>query len=136
MVGSNYSRDNLGLKTQFKPNKRITLDFNIRYSRMKVRGAGANSLNDSGTQSTGRLKNAMLYTPIPLKAQIEGGDDLEENSSDAVMPTVAVSDSDQASASVPTGPPTAASWEIVDNLNLKVEAGMEEYRQETTPSTA
>ena len=131
MVGSNYSRDNLGLKTQFKPNKRITLDFNIRYSRMKVRGAGANSLNDSGAQTTGRLKNAMLYTPIPLKAQIEGGDDLEENSSDAVMPTVAVSDSDRKRERTNWTANGGFTWEIVDNLNLKVEAGMEEYRQET-----
>ena len=131
MVGSNYSRDNLGLKTQFKPNKRVTLDFNIRYSRMKVRGAGANSLNDSGTQSTGRLKNAMLYTPIPLKAQIEGGDDLEENSSDAVMPTVAVSDSDRKRERTNWTANGGFTWEIVDDLSLKVEAGMEEYRQET-----
>ena len=131
MIGSNYSRDNLGLKTQFKANKRITLDFNIRYSRIKVRGAGANSLNDSGSQTTGRLKNAMLYTPIPLKAQIEGGDDLEENSSDAVMPTVAVSDSDRKRERTNWTANGGFTWEIVDNLNLKVEAGMEEYRQET-----
>ena len=48
MVGSNYSRDNLGLKTQFKAQQARHARFNIRYSRMKVRGAGANSLNDSG----------------------------------------------------------------------------------------
>lgn len=131
MIGSNYSRDNLGLKTQFKASKRITLDFNIRYSRIKVRGAGANSLNDSGSQTTGRLKNAMLYTPIPLKAQIEGGDDLEENSSDAVMPTVAVSDSDRKRERTNWNANAGFTWEIVDDLRLKVEAGMEEYRQET-----
>lgn len=73
----------------------------------------------------------MLYTPIPLKAQIEGDDDLEENSSDAVMPTVAVSDSDRKRERTNWNANAGFTWEIVDDLRLKVEAGMEEYRQET-----
>lgn len=73
----------------------------------------------------------MLYTPIPLKAQIEGGDDLEENSSDAVMPTVAVSDSDRKRERTNWNANAGFTWEIVDDLRLKVEAGMEDYRQET-----
>lgn len=61
----------------------------------------------------------MLYTPIPLKAQIEGGDDLEENSSDAVMPTVAVSDSDRKRERTNWNANAGFTWEIVDDLRRR-----------------
>ena len=56
MLGSDYKRDNLTFKTQYKPIKQITVDINARYSRTEVMGAGANSMNDGGsTSSNGRL---------------------------------------------------------------------------------
>ena len=51
MTGSDYHRDNLSFKTQYKPIKQLTFDLNLRYSHLKVMGAGANSINDSGSTS-------------------------------------------------------------------------------------
>ena len=56
MVGSNYTRDNLSFKGNFKTSKNTSIDANIRYSRVNVRGAGANGINDTGsTAGNGRL---------------------------------------------------------------------------------
>nr|MBE6191242.1 TonB-dependent receptor [Rikenellaceae bacterium] len=130
MIGSDYKRDNLNLKAQFKPNKRVAIDVSVRYSDMEVRGSGANSLNDKGTSTTGRLKNALSYMPIPLKGII-GGEDVEETSSDWVQPLVAVADTDRERIRKNWNANGAFSWEIVDDLKLKVELGLDDYRQTT-----
>ena len=130
MIGSDYQRDNLNFKAQFKPNKRISFDVSARYSDMEVRGSGANSLNDKGSSTTGRLKNAILYMPIPVKGVVEG-DDLEENFTDWVRPDVAVYDNDKYRERKNWNVNAGFSWEIVDDLKLKVEMGLDNYRQTT-----
>ena len=60
MVGSNYVRDNLNFKGNFKTSEHTSIDANVRYSRVNVRGGGANGINDTGTTSgNGRLKHAV-----------------------------------------------------------------------------
>ena len=130
MIGSDFKRDNLNFKAQFKPNKRVNIDLSVRYSDMEVRGAGANSLNDKGSSTTGRLKNSILYMPIPLKG-IVAGDDLEENFSDWVRPDVAVYDNDKFRERKNWNVNGGFTWEIVDDLKLKVEMGLDNYRQTT-----
>ena len=44
MVGSNYYRDNLNFKGNFKTSATTSIDANIRYSRINVRGSGANGI--------------------------------------------------------------------------------------------
>lgn len=128
MVGSNYSRDNLNLKANYKANKRVSFDFSIRYSDTKVRGAGANSLSDQGSSTTGRLRNAILYTPIPVSGQTSDVDD-PDTSSDSVNPLDAVRDSDKKRRRTTWNANAGMTWEIVKNLKLKVEAGLENYNQ-------
>ncbi|WP_295935356.1 TonB-dependent receptor [uncultured Alistipes sp.] len=128
MTGSNYSRDNLNLKATYKANKKISFDFSIRYSDTKVRGAGANSLSDQGSSTTGRLRNAILYSPIPISGLTSEEDD-PENSSDSVNPLDAVRDSDKKRRRTTWNANAGFTWEIVDNLRLKVEAGLENYDQ-------
>lgn len=128
MLGSNFSRDNLNLKSSYKPNKRVSFDFSVRYSNTKVRGAGANSLSDAGSSTTGRLRNAILYSPIPISGQTADVDD-PENSSDAVNPITAVTDSDKKRQRTQWNANAGFTWEIVDDLKLKVEAGLDNYNQ-------
>lgn len=128
MLGSNFSRDNLNLKSSYKPNKRVSFDFSVRYSNTKVRGAGANSLSDAGSSTTGRLRNAILYAPIPISGQTADVDD-PENSSDAVNPITAVTDSDKKRQRTQWNANAGFTWEIVDDLKLKVEAGLDNYNQ-------
>ena len=130
MVGSNYRRDNLSFKANFKPIKEIEFDFNTRYSYTVVEGAGANSINDSGsTSGNGRLKHAVQYTPIPITSGI--ADDLEESYGDNAPPLQSVADNDKYRTRSNWTVNASVTWHIIDNLDLKVEGGMDDYNQAT-----
>ena len=129
MVGSDYVRDNLNFKTKFKTSKTTSIDASIRYSRVKVNGAGANSLNDKGAQSgNGRLKHAVQYTPIPVNT-IASEDDEADTYGDNVRPLQSIADNDSKRLRTSFNANVAFNWEIVDNLRLKIEGGMEDWRQ-------
>ena len=129
MVGSDYVRDNLNFKTKFKTSKTTSIDASIRYSRVKVNGAGANSLNDKGTNAgNGRLKHAVQYTPIPVNT-LSLEDDEAEAYGDNVRPLTAISDNDSKRLRTSFNANAAFNWEIVDNLKLKIEGGLEDWRQ-------
>ena len=129
MYGSDYVRDNLNFKTKFKTSKTTSIDASIRYSRVKVNGAGANSLNDKGTNAgNGRLKHAVQYSPIPVNTlSIE--DEEAEAYGDNVRPLTAIADNDSKRLRTSFNANAAFNWEIVDNLNLKIEGGLEDWRQ-------
>lgn len=131
MIGSDYLRDNLSFKAQFKPIKQITVDVNTRYSYTKVMGAGANSINDSGSTSgsSARLKHAVQYTPIPLSST-SSDSDLEEDYGDNAPPLQSVADNDNRRIRKEWTANAAVTWHIIDNLNLKVEGGISDYSQE------
>ena len=130
MRGSSYARDNLNLKAQYKPHKSLTFDVNVRYSNMNTRGSGANSINDnSGTTSgNGRLKHAVSYTPIPISSSIQNVD-LEEDYGDNAPPLLSVADNDSKRTRTQWNANGAVTWEIIPNLRLKVEGGLQDYRQ-------
>ena len=128
MMASDYKRHNLNFKAQYSPNKRVSFDINVRYSNVGVRGSGANALNDSGsTSTTSRLKNAIVYSPIPKMLISSDGDD-PEDVRNSVRPDVAVRDNDQKRQRTNWNANAAFNWEIVDNLKLRVEAGIDDYR--------
>ena len=130
MDGSNYKRDNLSFKTQYKPIKQITVDINARYSRTEVLGAGANSMNDGGsTSSNGRLKHAVQYTPFPITG-VATDSDLAEDYGDNAPPLRSVADNDSRRIRKNWTVNGAITWHIIDNLNLKVEGGLDDYSQE------
>ncbi|MBP5636856.1 MAG: SusC/RagA family TonB-linked outer membrane protein, partial [Bacteroidales bacterium] len=130
MAGSNYSRDNLNFKAHMKTSKNTSFDTSIRYSKVNVRGAGANSMNDAGTTSgNGRLKHAVQYSPIPVNI---GGSEEEDEAlyGDNVRPLRAVSDNDSRRARSTWNVNAAFNWTIIKNLKLKIEGGLEDYRQD------
>ncbi|MGN0187914.1 MAG: SusC/RagA family TonB-linked outer membrane protein [Candidatus Cryptobacteroides sp.] len=130
MTGSNYNRDNLSFKSKFNTSKRTSIDLNVRYSRTKVRGSGANSINDSGTNSgNGRLKHAVCYAPIPVQSNILNSED-EEDYGDNAPPLQSVADNDSRRIRNVWTANAAFNWEIVDNLHLKIDGGLEDYKQE------
>ncbi len=129
MSGSDYRRDNLNLKARFDVAKNVSIDANVRYSSTYIRGGGANGINDAGTTSgNGRLKHAVCYTPIPINSAIEGID-LEEDYGDNAPPLSSIADNDQQRKRKDLNVNAALSWEIVKNLRLKIEGGMQDYRQ-------
>ena len=129
MIGSKYTRDNLNFKGNFKTSKRTSIDVNVRYSRTNVRGSGANGINDTGTTSgNGRLKHAVSYSPIPLQSTIQG-DDEEQDYGDNAPPLLSVADNDSKRIRKIWNANAAFNWQIIDNLNLKIDGGLEDYRQ-------
>ena len=129
MLGSNYKRDNLAFKARFEPVKNWTFDFNTRYSNTSVRGAGANSVNDSGSSSSnGRLKHAVQYSPLPISA-MDAEADLEEDYSDNVPPLQSIADNDTRRDRINWTVNGAVTWQIIKNLKLKVEGGLDDWRQ-------
>ena len=129
MVGSNYRRDNLSFKTRYEPVKAFTFDFNARYSNTEVRGAGANSINDSGSSSSnGRLKHAVQYAPLPIMAT-SAETDLEEDYGDNVPPLQSVADNDTRRFRKNWTVNGAVTWHVIPNLDLKVEGGLDDWTQ-------
>jgi len=129
MVGSNYSRDNLNFKANFKTSSRTSIDANVRYSRVNIRGGGANGINDTGsTAGNGRLKHAVSYTPIPVVASSVGVDE-EQDYGDNAPPLRSVADNDSRRIRTTWNANAAFNWEIIDNLRLKIEGGLEKYTQ-------
>ena len=131
MLGSNYLRNNLNLKTKIEANKKLTFDFNLRYSDTEVRGAGANSLNDGGGSTSGsnaRLKHAVIYTPIPIKSSVEGSD-LEEDYGDSAPPIQSLYDNDKKRSRQNWNLNGAVTWKAAKGLKVKVEGGLDTYSQ-------
>ena len=128
MMLSDYKRDNLAFKSSYSPNKRVTLDVNVRYSNTRVRGSGANALNDAGSNSgASRLGNAIIYSPLPVTT-IFDEDSNEEDYGVAVRPDTSVYDNDKKRDRVNWNANGAFTWEIIDNLKLRVEGGLDDYR--------
>ena len=129
MKGSTYTRDNLNLKTKFKPNKKVSFDFSVRFSDTQVRGSGANSVNDSGsTSGNGRLKHAIAYTPIPLESSVESSD-LEEDYGDNAPPLQSVADNDSKRSRQNWNINGAVSLKLLKGMTLKVDGGLDSYTQ-------
>jgi TonB-linked SusC/RagA family outer membrane protein len=95
MLGSSFSRDNLNLMLNSTPVKWMKADFSVRYSDTKIYGGGANDM--TGTEkstSDSRLKNSVIYTPIPLKNYTSPDID-PESASSLYPPTTTIPDNDR-----------------------------------------
>ena len=78
MAMSDYKRNNFSVKLNFMPFKWIKLDAAGRYAGTVINGAGAN--DQTGTEKStydSRVKNAVIFTPIPLKNLVSQDDDVE-----------------------------------------------------------
>ena len=128
MAGSNYGRDNLNFKGFFKTSKKTSIDVNVRFSRVNVRGSGANSINDKSTSSgNGRLKHAVVYSPVPITGSAASEDENEYG--DYVNPLRSVYDNDSKLMRSTFNLNAAFTWNIIENLTLKIDGGMEDFRQ-------
>jgi hypothetical protein len=65
MLSSEYMRDNLALKLDHKAGERVELSFSVRYSDLKIFGAGATD-QGGATPNDARVKQTMLFVPIPF----------------------------------------------------------------------
>lgn len=122
MLGSRYTRDNLSLKLDNKVNDKVSLSFSIRYSDTRIYGAGAVD-QGGGTPTDARVKQAMLYVPIPFTS-IGEWDDTEITSS-MTNPLDNVSDNDRQQFRKRYNMSGSFSWEIIKGLEFRTEEGLE-----------
>ena len=125
MVGSNFNRDNLSLKLNHNPNDKVQLAFSFRYSDTDINGGGANEQNEKSS-SDSRLKHSVTYTPIPLPGLTSEITD-EEVASYLVNPLVAIADNDRRQNQKNFNLSGSFSWELIENLQLKAELGLDNY---------
>ncbi|KAA6309256.1 TonB-dependent receptor SusC, partial [termite gut metagenome] len=92
MQMSGFKRDNLSLKLSNKPNKKVTLDFSLRYSDTQIEGGGANEQNEISSADS-RLRHSMIYPPFPVGNLTDSGD--TDDNFNLYNPVVSLSDNDR-----------------------------------------
>ena len=120
MQMSDFVRDNLSLKLNAKPTKRVSLDFQARWSKTKINGGGANE--QSSTYNTDkRLRYAIQYTPYPVSGLSTDTDDDDTTNSSFYNPVTSLKDNDQKRTRITFNMSGAFTWELYKNLKFKTE---------------
>ena len=123
MYGSDYNRNNLSLKTKFKPLKGLTIAATVRYSNTNVTGAGTNSADDAGSKSETRLRNVVAYAPIDVIIP----EDEDADYGNIYHPKVAIDDSYKYKVDNKLTMNGYISYKFLKHYTLKAEIGYE-YR--------
>ncbi len=61
MINSGFERTNLGFRFDTKATDKLTINFDVKYADTKTLGSGT---SDSGTETTNRLRHAVIYRPV------------------------------------------------------------------------
>ena len=123
MMGSSYRRDNLSLKMNHKVNKKVSLDFSIRYSNTNVNGAGAQESKTEVSSADSRLKNVMIFPMYNFGDLSDGYDDNLK----LTNPVTSVIDTDRKQSRQNFNMNGSFNWEIIKNLKFKSEFGLDWY---------
>ena len=128
MQMSSFKRDNLSLKLNSKPTKRITLDFSARFSKTRVWGGGMNE-QSSTSSSDARLKHAVIYTPFPVAGlsdeTVNAGD--TDPSFNLYNPMESIRDTDRRQTRTNWNLAGSFTWELFKDFKLKTEFGYDTY---------
>ena len=126
MQSSTYKRDNLSMKLNHKPHKKVSLDFTTRFSRTKINGAGANE-QSSSYNTDKRLRLAVQYAPFPVSG-LTGDDEDTDAGNNFISPLTSISDNDKRQERIQLNMGGAFTWEFYKNLKFKSEIGYDYYR--------
>ncbi|MFZ2285490.1 MAG: TonB-dependent receptor [Bacteroidales bacterium] len=124
MLSSEFKRDNLALKLDHKAGERVELSFSVRYSDLKILGAGATD-QGGATPNDARVKQTMLFVPIPFTS-IGDFDDTDLEAS-MTNPLHNVRDNDRQQLRKRFNMGGSFAWEIIDGLVFRTEAGLDNY---------
>lgn len=126
MQSSDFKRDNLSLKLNHKPHKKVSLDFTTRFSRTTINGSGANE-QSSSYNTDKRLRLAVQYVPFPV-AGLTGDDEDTDAGNNYISPLTSIRDNDKHQERVQLNLGGAFTWELYKNLKFKSEVGYDYYR--------
>ncbi len=129
MKSSSFKRDNLSLKLNHKPTKKISLDYTMRFSKTNVEGGGANE--QSSTYNTDkRLRLAVQYAPFPVKG-LTGDDEDTDAGNNFISPITSINDNARSQSRIQLNMGGAFTWEVIKNLKFKTEFGYDIYRNDS-----
>ena len=126
MQMSSFKRDNLSLKLNHKPHKKVSLDFTTRFSRTTIDGGGANE-QSSSYNTDKRLRLAVQYVPFPV-AGLTGDDEDTDAGNNYISPLTSIRDNDKHQERVQLNLGGSFTWEFYKNLKFKSEIGYDYYR--------
>ena len=126
MQMSSFKRDNLSLKLNHKPHKKVSLDFTTRFSRTTIDGGGANE-QSSSYNTDKRLRLAVQYAPFPV-AGLTGDDEDTDAGNNYISPLTSIRDNDKHQERVQLNLGGSFTWEFYKNLKFKSEIGYDYYR--------
>ena len=125
MMGSYFQRDNLNFRTTWNPMRQLSIEFVTRYSRTQTRGSGANE--QGGNTGDARMRQVMMFTPIPLRNMEVTDDDDDDDVSfgGAFRPTVSIADNDRRRQQDRLSIQGAVTYEIIPGLRFRTEFGID-----------
>nr|WP_294779959.1 TonB-dependent receptor [uncultured Flavobacterium sp.] len=125
MLGSNYKRNNLALALKSKLSDKIDVGFTVRYSDTEIDGGGVNEQNEKSA-SDSRMRTIVGYAPIPVSGLTS--DDVSGDGTDVLInPLRSVFDNNRQQFRKNFNILGSFGWEIVDNLKLKVDLGLDNF---------
>jgi len=125
MIGSNYKRNNLSLALKSKLNDKIDVGFTVRYSDTEIDGGGVNEQNEKSSADS-RMRTIVGYAPLPV-AGLTSEDVSGDGSDVLVNPFRSVYDNERQQFRKNFNMLGSFGWEIVDNLKLKVDLGLDNF---------
>lgn len=127
MQFSGFQRQNLNFKLNHKLYDRLTLDLGFRYSDTKTDGGGTNEQNEKSSADS-RLRNAMIYPPIPVVGLTNSTETDEDFN--LYNPLVSITDNDQFVQRKTYNLNGGISYKPIDNLTIRSEVGYDGYRND------
>lgn len=125
MIGSDYKRNNLALALKSKVSNKIDLGFTMRYSDTEIDGGGVNEQNEKSSADS-RMRTIVGYAPLPVSG-LTSEDIAGDGSDQLINPFKSVSDNDRQQFRKNFNMLGSFGWEIVDNLKLKVDVGLDNF---------
>lgn len=133
MIGSGYVRNSINFKFQAKASRRLTFDFDARYSDLDVMGAGT---SDEGQSSQNRLRHSVMYRPanglvdFSDDAELIFDDDEYYSTSNLTNPVELTYDEYRNKKTISANLNAALSYEIINNLVIETDAGYYDWKQD------
>lgn len=126
MDGSNYVRNNLALALKSKISDKVDVGFTMRYSDTEIDGGGVNEQNEKSS-SDSRMRTVVGYAPFPVAGLTSSEDSTGEGTDVLINPNKSISDNERQQFRKNFNMLGSFGWEIVDNLKLKVDLGLDNF---------
>lgn len=126
MIGSNYKRNNLSLALKSKITNKIDVGFTMRYSDTEINGGGVNEQNEKSS-SDSRMRTIVGYAPLPVAGLTSSEDSTGDGTDVLINPLTSIYDNDREQFRKNFNMLGSFGWEIVDNLKLKVDLGLDNF---------